>query len=323
MRITLAQRDERFLSVGLFQFDSSALEKIRSISGRTYVPEERLWLIPYTLSAIEQFMGSFKSHEISIDAKLMEACPFFKEVGTKAEATREKDDVLSQSGSGWDAGLEHRLRQALALRGYSLKTIKAYCSQVECFYRFLAAHQLAASDATVQRYSLQLLDRGCSHSHVNQALSAIKFYHGRVLEDSMTTAAYIRPKKEHKLPNVLSLSEVKRILSSFANLKHRSIMYITYSSGLRVSEVVRLRMSDFDRERKTLHVRQGKGRRDRQTLLSDAAFAVIQQYVEREQPVGWLFPGIDIRYTSRNCSDTRICGPQSAIRMSACEMYGE
>lgn len=136
-----------------------------------------------------------------------------------------------------------------------------------------------------------MLGRGSSHSDVNQTLSAVKFFSSRVLGETMTSTSYVRPKREQKLPHVLSQSEVMQILRSFENPKHRAIMYITYSSGLRVSEVVRLRLSDFDRERKTLRLRQGKGRKDRQTLLSDAAYAVVQHYVEREKPQDWLFPG--------------------------------
>ncbi|QHT59870.1 tyrosine-type recombinase/integrase [Paenibacillus lycopersici] len=97
-------------------------------------------------------------------------------------------------------------------------------------------------------------------------------------------APFIRPKKEHKLPNVLSLNEVLLILQALPNPKHRALVYVTYSSGLRVSEVVRLRLSDFDPERKTLRVRQGKCRKDRLTLLSDAAHAIVIGYVEQAQP---------------------------------------
>ncbi|APQ62178.1 hypothetical protein VK72_18320 [Paenibacillus polymyxa] len=83
---------------------------------------------------------------------------------------------------------------------------------------------------------------------------------------------------------MLSLNEVMRLLKAVKNLKHKAILYLTYTSGLRVSEVVRLRLEDCDRERKVLKVRQGKGRKDRQTLLSEVAFAVVEQYIGVEQP---------------------------------------
>lgn len=127
-------------------------------------------------------------------------------------------------------------------------------------------------ELSVQTYTLELLKKGLSHAYVNQAISALKFHYRYVLMQP-NSMGYVRPKKEQKLPNVLFLNEVMRLLQVVRNPKHRALLYLTYTSGLRVSEVVRLRLEDCDRERKLLKVRQGKGRKDRQTLLSEAAFA--------------------------------------------------
>lgn len=180
----------------------------------------------------------------------------------------------------------------MRLRGFSAKTLRAYLGQVERYHRFVLNSGVAIGEQrTFQRYSLRLLEQGKSHSYVNQAISAIKFYYASVLlvKDK---SAYIRPKKESKLPQVLSLNEVKRLFLSTENLKHRALLMLTYSSGLRVSEVVKLRLDDLNQERKTVRVRQGKGRKDRLTVLSDQALAVLQQYT-RELPdrAAWLFPG--------------------------------
>ncbi|WP_179036964.1 tyrosine-type recombinase/integrase [Paenibacillus sp. URB8-2] len=145
-------------------------------------------------------------------------------------------------------------------------------------------------ESLVQSYTLYLLKREYSHAYVNQAISALKFYFRHVL-NLKETAPYIRPKKENKLPNVLSLDEVMLVLKAVNNLKHQAILYLTYSSGLRVGEVVRLRIEDCDNARKVLRVRQGKGRKDRITLLSDAAYQLVRKYVEQEKPEPWLFPG--------------------------------
>lgn len=142
----------------------------------------------------------------------------------------------------------------------------------------------------IQSYSLHLFHRKCSHSYVNQALSAIKFYVQNVLLHG-ETVSYVRPKKEKKLPNVISMNEVMLILKALHNVKYRAILYLTYSSGLRVGEVVRLKTQDIDFERKTLRVSQGKGRKDRLTLLSDTAMDMVQPYLQQEKPVKWMFPG--------------------------------
>lgn len=143
----------------------------------------------------------------------------------------------------------------------------------------------------VQSYAIQLLEQGYSHAYVNQAISALRYLAADMLKMPTEQAKYIRPKKEKKLPYVLSEQEVMKILSSPGNLKHRTMLYLTYASGLRVSEVVRLRPEDLDCSRGIITVRQGKGKKDRHTLLSQAAWSLVQTYIRKEQPGKWLFPG--------------------------------
>jgi site-specific recombinase XerD len=100
-----------------------------------------------------------------------------------------------------------------------------------------------------------------------------------------------RPKKEKKLPVVLSVEEVGRILSATENLKHHLILTVIYSAGLRVGEVVRLRIEDLDWERKLLRVRAGKGKKDRYTLLASSIAVEVKEYVSRYRPREWLFEG--------------------------------
>lgn len=143
----------------------------------------------------------------------------------------------------------------------------------------------------VKLYTHYLLELGKSPAYVNQAISAVKFYYEAVCGIQESSIWFVRPKKEKKLPNVLSQGEVLKLLGNIANLKHKSILSLTYSSGLRVGEVVRLKFQDIDIERKTIFIKQGKGKKDRYTLLSDAALAVIKQYIMIEKPKIWLFPG--------------------------------
>ncbi|PCL95015.1 tyrosine-type recombinase/integrase [Paenibacillus lautus] len=177
------------------------------------------------------------------------------------------------------------------MRGWNCE-IKAYCSQVHRFHTFVQQQNYGMGhENMIQSYSLHLLHRKCSHSYVNQALSAIKFYAQKVLLHE-ETVSYVRPKKEKKLPNVLSMNEVMLILKALHNVKYRAILYLTYSLGLRVGEVVRLKTQDIDFERKTLRVSQGKGQKDRLMLLSDTAMDIVQPYLQQEKPEKWMFPGL-------------------------------
>ena len=100
-----------------------------------------------------------------------------------------------------------------------------------------------------------------------------------------------RIKKDKKLPVVLSQNEVTMILSSVSNIKHKAILMLTYSAGLRVGEVVKLKVENIDADRKLIHVKGDKGRKDRYTILSDVALVVLKDYLEEHKPETWLFSG--------------------------------
>ncbi|WP_246565308.1 tyrosine-type recombinase/integrase [Paenibacillus faecis] len=119
----------------------------------------------------------------------------------------------------------------------------------------------------------------------------MRFLVAGVLKWPTEEASYLCPKKEKKLPYVLSEQEVLRVLKALNNLKHRTMLFLAYSSGLRVSEAVRFKLTDLDWNRGIISVRQGKGKKDRHTLLSRAAWELVQQYMKSEKPSAWLFPG--------------------------------
>lgn len=100
-----------------------------------------------------------------------------------------------------------------------------------------------------------------------------------------------RPKKENKLPDVLSQQEVIQILNTVKNIKHRAILILTYSAGLRVSEVVKLKIGDIDHNRMLIHIRNGKGKKDRYTVLSKGAFETLRTYITSYNVIDWVFPG--------------------------------
>jgi len=130
-----------------------------------------------------------------------------------------------------------------------------------------------------------------SRAYRNQAVSAIKFLYKEVLDlpERVSELPYLR--KEHTLPVVLSREEVQRLLNAVTNLKHRAILMVIYSAGLRVGEAVRLKVADIDSDRGMIFVRGGKGRKDRYTLLSDTALQTLRAYWKKYRPKKWLFPG--------------------------------
>lgn len=141
---------------------------------------------------------------------------------------------------------------------------------------------------------MKLLDeKNSTHTYINQAISALKIFFKEVLKKPKVLINVPRPKKEKKLPDILSQQEVLRLLEAVDNVKHKAIMLLIYSAGLRVGEVVRLKAEDIDSERNLIHIRQGKGRKDRYTLLSSMALDALNLYIELYGPYKWLFPGAE------------------------------
>jgi site-specific recombinase XerD len=185
------------------------------------------------------------------------------------------------------------MREELALRGYSPRTRKTYLNQARGFLRATDEHPSRLGPAHVRRYLHGLLDeRRVSHSYADQHVSALKFLFAHVLGRPLEDVDTPRPKRQRKLPTVLSRGEVLAILATVRNRKHRAILLLVYSSGLRVGEVVRLEHADLDVHRGLLHIRQSKGRKDRYVPLSVVGLDAVQRYL-RYQPVQnrWLFPG--------------------------------
>src|SRR6185436_16098631 len=163
-------------------------------------------------------------------------------------------------------------------RGFSPRTREAYLAQLRRFLAWRASYHDDAS-ATVTRYLAELVERDrVSRSYHNQAVSALKFLFQTVLGEAPIAEAIPRPRPERRLPQVLSKEELARFLEQLHHPKHRALVMVAYSAGLRVSEVVRLRPEDLDVTRGLLRVREGKGRKDRYTLLSQRALDAVRIY---------------------------------------------
>ena len=134
---------------------------------------------------------------------------------------------------------------------------------------------------------------GLSRSFLAQATSAIKFMYKHVYKQWEMIENIPSIKKQKRLPNILSQDEVLKILETIGNVKHKAILLLVYSAGLRVGELVRLKPQDIDTARGLIHVRLGKGSKDRCTILSQNALKVLKMYYAKYRPMTWLFPGSD------------------------------
>jgi len=190
----------------------------------------------------------------------------------------------------WLTRLLAEMDEEMTLRGYTRQTRRLYRAHVRRFYLHHSEAGAYAGVDEARRWLLDLLRNGYSHSYVNQALSALRFVHRSVLEQPLALSGIPRPKKKKALPKVLSPAEVRSFLNALPSPKHRAIAFTLYSTGLRVSECARLKVGDVDSSRGQIHVRQGKGRKDRYVMLSPVLLRVLREYAHVERPHDWLFP---------------------------------
>ena len=184
------------------------------------------------------------------------------------------------------------IKNQMRLKRYQPDTKKGYLRHIQRFLDFFKKPPDKISSEEIHLYFLYLIDHeNLSFSNHNQAVSAIRFLYWQVLNIPLPNTAIPRPRKEQKLPTVLGQEAVTRLLNTVDNLKHLSLLMLVYSGGLRVSEVVKLRPEDLDEERGLIRVRQGKGRKDRYTILSDLAVEAVRAYRAAYPLTRWLFPG--------------------------------
>jgi site-specific recombinase XerD len=183
--------------------------------------------------------------------------------------------------------------KTLTLKNYSPNTIRTYKSMLQEFLEYYKKLDPAKiTEEQIRDYLLFLLDeRKISISYQNQSINAIKFYYEQILGRPVRTYYIQRPKKEKILPNVLSEQEVLQILNNTDNLKHKTILSLIYSAGLRRGELINLKIKDIDSQRMYVIIRQGKGRKDRYSILSEKVLELLRRYVKQYKPVIWLFEG--------------------------------
>ncbi|SET76117.1 Site-specific recombinase XerD [Natronincola peptidivorans] len=272
--IKVFEVDKEKLAV-TFSYNSKIVEKIKKIDGRIWDQEQKRWVIPNNSVSINQLAKLFEKEGIIWADEIN-----YPSGHDAYSLDSDENQLLTEMG------------KIITLKGYSLKTRKAYLGHVKRFIEFIKKPPYQLEKEDISKYMLFLLEeQESSHAYANQALSSLKILYDSVLDKEKVDFNIPRPKKERKLPNILSQEEVLTILQSLKNKKHRALLFLIYSAGLRVGEVVRLKIEDIDSKRMLIHIRQGKGRKDRYTILSEAALNILREYVRVERPQKWLFPG--------------------------------
>jgi len=187
--------------------------------------------------------------------------------------------------------LSERIRRDLNLAGFSEKTKKTYYHSITKSKRYFKKPFVKVTEDDVKKYFSDLIESGKSQSTIMIHYSGLRFFYEVILKKDFPLPKSPVGRVEKKLPTVLATEEIKSILDVTTNQKHKAIILVAYSGGLRVSEVANLKFEDIDSERMSIKVCQGKGRKDRYTLLSPIVLNYLRSYYRRYRPETWLFNG--------------------------------
>jgi integrase/recombinase XerD len=190
--------------------------------------------------------------------------------------------------------LRQRMIEDLQIRNYAPRTLETYVDRVADFARYFGKSPELLGPPHIRQYQVHLLeDVGASWCVFNQSVCALRFLYKTTLGKDWAIAHIPFPKCPKRLPVVLSLQEVGKVLEAVTDLKYRTVLEVMYAAGLRISEALHLRVRDIDSQRMVLRIQQGKGRKDRYVSLSLTLLTCLRAYwkVVRPDPEGWLFPG--------------------------------
>ena len=191
------------------------------------------------------------------------------------------------------ADLLNKAKSQLYIRNYSPRTIASYISSLNNFAEWLIQEKVnQVTDKEVEKYLYHLKkNRNRSISGMKQTVASLKILFTDILKKEIPDSLNIRFRKEEKIPVVLSEEEVAAVITAVNNLKHKVILMTIYSAGLRLSECLALTVADMDFDRNQIRIRQGKGKKDRQTVLSRTLLSEMKDYLIKFCPKIFLFEG--------------------------------
>ncbi len=260
-----------------FSYDLTLIGIVRSIGCR-WSGTRRCWYLP----------DSSDNHQKILDAFIGKAEIKMPEKVNEPKAHEQVSKIN-------DGSVPREFIEKLIERRYSRATIQTYRSMFKDFAMHFKPRLLKSiTEEEIKGYLLFLVDKKrVSLSVQNQAINAIKYYYEHVLGLEKKKYWIDRPRKETRLPKILSEKEILRMIRDAGNLKHQCIVGMLYSAGLRRGELIGLRRGDINIDRRQVFVRGGKGKKDRATVLSDYMASALKDYVLKYKPKYWLFEGLE------------------------------
>ncbi|MFN8241380.1 MAG: tyrosine-type recombinase/integrase [Bacteroidales bacterium] len=288
VEFTIREKEGKLVVKFVGRYDQSWIDEMRTYGRLRYLRTNREWLLDWSKIACDSLADFFTSRGVEVTVRRTA-------VSAEVAGNRKElgDEIRSRSlGEKARRGLK-LMEDYLGDNRYSGKTTKSYLPLLELFFKYYDTKD--PDEITVEEISLFIhnfvVGLGYSESYQNQVVSAIKTYYEISGSGRVNPVLIDRPRRGRALPKVFSKEEVKTILNSARNVKHKLLLWLIYSCGLRRSEVVNVRLEDLDRGRKVLFIKEGKGKVDRIVPVSDKVWEKIDGYVDSYRPAEFLFEG--------------------------------
>ncbi len=264
-----------------FNYNQNLIEKVKTIDGVKWSNSLGSWYLPKDGFNLSTTFNTFVHHAFVDYSALVKKQADKTGTNTKHKVVKEKVTIPQSFFDKLDQ------------RRYSENTKKVYINYFGDFIRYFKNKELdTITSEEINGYLLTLIrEEGISASQQNQRINAIKFYYEKVLGGEKTLYSIDRPKKKKQLPNVLSTEEIKAMINQTTNIKHKCIITLLYSGGLRRSELINMKVSDILSDQMLIKIRNGKGNKDRYVGLSKYQLKLLREYYKAYKPKLWLFEG--------------------------------
>lgn len=285
----IAQRvvHEKEIKIALqFPYNQNLINEIKKIQESKWSYSQKAWLLPDSKEKLDELKELINGIALLNIDKLNQPPPQLPQL--KVSASNYLPTITKEGLEKMD-----RFKSWMRSRRYSESTLNTYAEALIIFLRFYSEKKLEeiSNDDLIQFNNDYILKNGLSASYQNQIVNSIKLFFQTIQNRKMEVELIHRPKTPKLLPNVLSKEEVKSILTANGNLKHKSMLSLIYSCGLRRSELLNLQLTQVDSKRKLLIIKQSKGRKDRIVPLSEKIIEMLREYYLAFKPKQWLFEG--------------------------------
>lgn len=287
----LKNRDQTLLQIRI-PYDRVLITEVKKLKDIHWSPGQRAWIIPYQEKLLPEIRAILEPLALIDDDALI------KSLNEKVEIRLNEETYSAPM---------KKFEDLMKSKRYSPNTQKTYLEALKVFLQFMKSKPMEEIDqADLIRFNNDyIICKGYSASYQNQVVNAVKLFFQTIENRRLDIDEIHRPRREHRLPNVLSKEEVKRILEAHRNVKHKAMLSFIYACGLRRSELIQCKLTDVDSNRKLLMIKQAKGKKDRIVPLSEKILSMLRYYYVEYKPKFWLFEGREAgeKYDERSLSN--------------------